>query len=37
MSLGALDFGLIVDGTIIIVENSVRQLQEERVRLGRMR
>ena len=35
MSLGALDFGLIVDGTIIIVENSLRHLQEERVRLGR--
>ncbi|MGB3622218.1 MAG: CusA/CzcA family heavy metal efflux RND transporter, partial [Ketobacter sp.] len=26
MSLGALDFGLIVDGTVIIVENSVRRL-----------
>jgi len=35
MSLGALDFGLIIDGTIIIVENSLRHLQEERLRLGR--
>lgn len=26
MSLGALDFGLIVDGAVIIVENAVRQL-----------
>ncbi len=26
MSLGALDFGLIVDGTVIIVENCVRRL-----------
>ena len=26
MSLGALDFGLIVDGTVIIVENSIRRL-----------
>ncbi|PCJ24394.1 MAG: CusA/CzcA family heavy metal efflux RND transporter [SAR86 cluster bacterium] len=28
MSLGALDFGLIVDGAVIIVENSVRRLAE---------
>jgi cobalt-zinc-cadmium resistance protein CzcA len=35
MSFGALDFGLIIDGTIIIVENSLRHLQEERRRLGR--
>ncbi len=26
MSLGALDFGLIVDGAVIIVENSVARL-----------
>lgn len=26
MSLGALDFGLIVDGTVIIVENAIRRL-----------
>ncbi len=28
MSLGALDFGLIVDGAVIIVENAVRRLSE---------
>ena len=28
MSLGALDFGLIVDGAVIIVENSIRRLSE---------
>ncbi|MGK4305136.1 efflux RND transporter permease subunit [Shewanella xiamenensis] len=28
MSLGALDFGLIVDGTVIIVENAVRRLAQ---------
>lgn len=28
MSLGALDFGLIVDGAVIIVENTVRRLSE---------
>ncbi|MCL4488403.1 MAG: CusA/CzcA family heavy metal efflux RND transporter, partial [Chloroflexi bacterium] len=33
MSLGAIDFGLIVDGAVIIVENCVRRLAEER-RLG---
>ncbi len=35
MSLGAIDFGLIVDGAVILVENSVRRLSEERKRLGR--
>src|SRR5713226_70404 len=35
MSLGALDFGLIVDGAIIVVENSLRQLAERRQALGR--
>ncbi len=29
MSLGAIDFGLIVDSSVIIVENSVRRLAEE--------
>jgi len=29
MSLGALDFGLIVDGAVIIVENCLRRLGEE--------
>ncbi len=35
MSLGAIDFGLIVDGAVIIVENCVRRLGEEQARLGR--
>src|SRR5207245_1487570 len=35
MSLGALDFGLIVDGAIIIAENSLRHLTERRHELGR--
>jgi heavy metal efflux system protein len=30
MSLGAIDFGLIVDGAVIIVENAVRRLSERR-------
>jgi cobalt-zinc-cadmium resistance protein CzcA len=34
MSLGALDFGLIVDGAVIIVENSMRRLAEEQRRIG---
>ena len=36
MSLGALDFGLIVDGAVIIVENCVRRLGEEQHRHGRL-
>jgi len=36
MSLGALDFGLIVDGAVIVVENCVRRMAEERHRLGRL-
>ncbi|MBP6058241.1 MAG: CusA/CzcA family heavy metal efflux RND transporter [Nitrosomonas sp.] len=35
MSLGAIDFGIIVDGAIVIVENSIRRLAHEQVRLGR--
>ncbi|MEZ4332250.1 MAG: CusA/CzcA family heavy metal efflux RND transporter [Myxococcota bacterium] len=35
MSLGAIDFGLIVDGAVIIVENCLRLLAEEQHRLGR--
>ncbi len=35
MSLGAIDFGLIVDGAVIIVENSVRQLVARRRESGR--
>jgi cobalt-zinc-cadmium resistance protein CzcA len=34
MSLGAIDFGLIVDGAVIIVENTVRRLAEARRRAG---
>jgi cobalt-zinc-cadmium resistance protein CzcA len=35
MSLGAIDFGIIVDGAVIIVENVVRRLAEAREHLGR--
>lgn len=35
MSLGAIDFGLIVDGSVIIVENCLRRLAEEQHKLGR--
>jgi len=36
MSLGALDFGLIVDGAVIIVENCIRRFGEAQHRLGRL-
>ncbi|MEQ1537624.1 MAG: CusA/CzcA family heavy metal efflux RND transporter [Sphingorhabdus sp.] len=36
MSLGALDFGLIVDGSIIIIENCLRRLAERQHHEGRM-
>lgn len=36
MSLGALDFGLIVDGAVIIVENCLRRLGEAQQRAGRL-
>ena len=36
MSLGALDFGLIVDGAVIIVENCLRRFGMEQHRLGRL-
>jgi cobalt-zinc-cadmium resistance protein CzcA len=35
MSLGALDFGLIVDGAIVIIENSIRRIAHEQEKLGR--
>ena len=35
MSLGAVDFGLIVDGSVIIVENCLRRLAERQRELGR--
>lgn len=36
MSLGALDFGLIVDGAVIIIENCLRRFGMEQHRLGRL-
>ncbi|USJ02618.1 CusA/CzcA family heavy metal efflux RND transporter [Xanthomonas prunicola] len=36
MSLGALDFGLIVDGAVIIVENCLRRFGQAQLRLGRV-
>ncbi len=36
LSLGALDFGIIVDGAVIIVENCVRRLSERQHELGRL-
>ena len=36
MSLGALDFGLIVDGAVIIVENCLRRFGERQHALGRL-
>jgi cobalt-zinc-cadmium resistance protein CzcA len=36
MSLGALDFGLIVDGAVIITENCLRRLAERQHHEGRM-
>jgi len=35
MSLGALDFGLIIDGAVIIVENNLRREAERQTREGR--
>ena len=35
MSLGAIDFGLVVDAAVIIIENCVRVLHERRVEFGR--
>ena len=36
MSLGAVDFGLIIDGAVVIVENIVRQLAHRQQHLGRL-
>ncbi|SHN43496.1 cobalt-zinc-cadmium resistance protein CzcA [Duganella sacchari] len=36
MSLGALDFGLIIDGAVIIVENTLRRLAERQHTEGRL-
>ena len=35
MSLGALDFGIIVDGAVVIVENCVRRLAHAQAKFGR--
>jgi len=35
MSLGALDFGIIVDGAVVIVENCIRRLAEAQQHKGR--
>jgi heavy metal efflux system protein len=35
MSLGALDFGIIIDGAVVIVENCIRRLAHSQQRLGR--
>jgi len=36
LSLGALDFGIIIDGAVIIVENCLRLLAVEQARRGRL-
>ncbi|MDO8438944.1 MAG: efflux RND transporter permease subunit, partial [Telluria sp.] len=36
MSLGALDFGIIIDGAVVIVENCVRRLGQAQARAGRV-
>ena len=36
MSLGALDFGIIVDGAVVIVENAIRRLAHAQNKHGRM-
>ena len=36
LSLGAIDFGIIVDGAVIIVENCSRKLAQEQKNLGRI-
>lgn len=35
MSLGAIDFGLIIDGAVVMVENIVRRIGERQHQLGR--
>ncbi len=35
MSLGAIDFGLIIDGAVVMVENILRHLAERQHKLGR--
>ena len=35
MSLGALDFGIIIDGAVIVIDNCVRVLKKQSEKLGR--
>ena len=35
LSLGALDFGLIVDGAVVVIENTLRRLGLKRTEMGR--
>lgn len=35
LSLGAMDFGIIVDGSVVMTDNNMRRLAEEQRRLGR--
>ena len=36
LSLGAMDFGIIIDGSVVMTENNMRKLSEEQHRLGRI-
>lgn len=36
MSLGAIDFGIIVDGAVVLVENIIRRFSERQKHLGRI-
>jgi cobalt-zinc-cadmium resistance protein CzcA len=36
LSLGAVDFGLIVDGAVVMVENAMRRLADRQHQLGRI-
>jgi cobalt-zinc-cadmium resistance protein CzcA len=36
MSLGALDFGLLVDGAVVVIENTLMMLAQRRADLGRL-
>ncbi len=36
MSLGALDFGIVVDATVIVLDHCVRVVEERRLKLGRV-
>ena len=35
LSLGAIDFGILVDGSVVMTESNLRRLREEQARLGR--